>query len=562
MATVNYSWTLPTVGGSTNTWGTLVNTILTDIDAKMFAKTGGAITAPAAGDVMVLSNGGSTPLPMNFYSGSNLAGISTAANLSGTQKLVFNKGSLVTSLEAGIGGAVALSVNGVNIATTSSTGLAVTGQVTTTDNVGVGVTPSAWGTGVSQRAIQLPATAIYSYSDSRGEFLTNSYSNGTNYIYRVNYAALKYVQDVSSGAHSWYTAPSGTAGNTITFNQAMTLDASGNLLVGAVGGSSHVMKKASAEGNPVLEVGSSTTGYRSALFYTAAAEGWTGSATALYVGKNSSNGRSINAGGTVNQSGADYAEYERNNGTKFAKGQVVGFKEDGTLTDVYADAIRFGVKSTNPGLVGGDSWGAEKQVGKRPDEPQFAAPEYQGQQDPGVAPIEPAQQTLPEDASDDDKAKAAEDLASAHAAWGTASAEYEKLAYEYRAARQDHEARVAVAKNLFDTATYPEYQRALTAFEARLETERQTVDRIAYCGKVPVAVYGATPGGYIVADEGSDGKIIGKFVADPDFAQYKKAVGRVNRIMDSEASAHLSDAINSTDLMQFVGMAEVAVIIH
>jgi hypothetical protein len=36
----------------------------------------------------------------------------------------------------------------------------------------------------------------------------------------------------ASGQHQWKTAPSGTAGDTITFTQAMTLDASGNLLVG------------------------------------------------------------------------------------------------------------------------------------------------------------------------------------------------------------------------------------------------------------------------------------------------------------------------------------------
>jgi hypothetical protein len=36
----------------------------------------------------------------------------------------------------------------------------------------------------------------------------------------------------AQGAHFWFTAPSGTAGNTITFTQAMTLDASGNFLVG------------------------------------------------------------------------------------------------------------------------------------------------------------------------------------------------------------------------------------------------------------------------------------------------------------------------------------------
>jgi hypothetical protein len=32
--------------------------------------------------------------------------------------------------------------------------------------------------------------------------------------------------------HQWFNAPSGTAGNAITFTQAMTLDASGNLMMG------------------------------------------------------------------------------------------------------------------------------------------------------------------------------------------------------------------------------------------------------------------------------------------------------------------------------------------
>jgi hypothetical protein len=40
----------------------------------------------------------------------------------------------------------------------------------------------------------------------------------------------------NSGKHMWFTAASGTAGNAITFTQAMTLDASGNLGVGLTAG--------------------------------------------------------------------------------------------------------------------------------------------------------------------------------------------------------------------------------------------------------------------------------------------------------------------------------------
>jgi hypothetical protein len=42
----------------------------------------------------------------------------------------------------------------------------------------------------------------------------------------------------TGGIHSWHNAPSGTAGNAITFTQAMTLDASGNLGVGTTSPSS------------------------------------------------------------------------------------------------------------------------------------------------------------------------------------------------------------------------------------------------------------------------------------------------------------------------------------
>jgi hypothetical protein len=54
------------------------------------------------------------------------------------------------------------------------------------------------------------------------------YNSGWKYI--ASTASSMYYNQ--TGAHYWLTAPSGTAGNAITFTQAMTLDASGNLAVG------------------------------------------------------------------------------------------------------------------------------------------------------------------------------------------------------------------------------------------------------------------------------------------------------------------------------------------
>jgi hypothetical protein len=59
--------------------------------------------------------------------------------------------------------------------------------------------------------------------------LHNAYYNG-GYVYASSNPASYYQQ--SSGNHTWYNAPSGTAGNAITFTQAMTLNASGNLILG------------------------------------------------------------------------------------------------------------------------------------------------------------------------------------------------------------------------------------------------------------------------------------------------------------------------------------------
>ena len=96
-------------------------------------------------------------------------------------------------------------------------------------NLGLGVTPSAWGS--SWRAFEMNGFGLMSNASNPGMYLMgNAYYNGTNYIYKATAAASNYTQ--TAGEHKWFNAPSGTAGNAITFTQAMTLDASGNLGVG------------------------------------------------------------------------------------------------------------------------------------------------------------------------------------------------------------------------------------------------------------------------------------------------------------------------------------------
>ncbi len=98
-------------------------------------------------------------------------------------------------------------------------------------NVGVGVTPSAWQS--AYRAIEIAKTgnAIFSNNASNNNilFTQNAYYDGA---WKYGYTAFAAHYEIQNGAHKWYNAASGTAGGSISWTQSMTLDASGNLLVG------------------------------------------------------------------------------------------------------------------------------------------------------------------------------------------------------------------------------------------------------------------------------------------------------------------------------------------
>jgi hypothetical protein len=105
-------------------------------------------------------------------------------------------------------------------------------RIDASGNLGLGVTPRAWNS--AGRAIELGrvGSSIFSFQGSgSGAILTsNAFYNGGGWKYANTDVATTY--ETGEGKHRWFVAPSGTAGNAITFTQAMTLDASGNLLVG------------------------------------------------------------------------------------------------------------------------------------------------------------------------------------------------------------------------------------------------------------------------------------------------------------------------------------------
>jgi hypothetical protein len=94
-------------------------------------------------------------------------------------------------------------------------------------NLGLGVVPSAWGSVV--KALQIGNSSLVGSSTQM--LLSQNYVfNGSTDAYIANGPAAQYYQ--VGGTHQWRTAPSGTAGAALSFTQAMTLDSSGNLLVG------------------------------------------------------------------------------------------------------------------------------------------------------------------------------------------------------------------------------------------------------------------------------------------------------------------------------------------
>jgi hypothetical protein len=107
-------------------------------------------------------------------------------------------------------------------------------RIDSSGNVGVGVTPSAWYTTGGYRALQIGNASLYGRNSTNSEayLSANAFENASaSPTYITSSFASRYTQD--NGVHKWLTAPSGTAGNTITFTQAMTLNAAGSLVLGA-----------------------------------------------------------------------------------------------------------------------------------------------------------------------------------------------------------------------------------------------------------------------------------------------------------------------------------------
>jgi hypothetical protein len=213
-----------TIAGASITSG---NATLTNLTA-----TTGNITTSNISTLTVTSN--ATIAGVSVTSGN-----ATLTNLTATTANLTNANvTSVLTVAAGTNAAPAITTSGdpntgIFFPAADTVGIATGGterlRVDSAGNAGLGVTPNTWYSGT--KAIEIGATTALMDISGQTNLYQNAYLNAAgSLIYKTNNFATQYRS--LNGQHQFFTAASGTAGNTITFTQAMTLDASGNLGIG------------------------------------------------------------------------------------------------------------------------------------------------------------------------------------------------------------------------------------------------------------------------------------------------------------------------------------------
>ena len=262
-------------------------------------------------------------------------------------------------------------------------------------NLGLGVTPSAWGSGL--KALQVGANSyasLFDFDNGVTFLSSNLFWTGSAYsrISASSRWSFAYSQDTTNGAHTWLTSTAAGTG-TPTMSTLMTLDASGNLGIGATsslspltiersgGTGAEIKLNQTGTGGRDYRIGSTGSGYGSAgnlIFYDATASQERARITSggdLLVNTTTTAGivtvdqRSSSGTGSVtsaynhfhaNTKYVDFLWYGSNIGAIANEGGTgVGFYTSGTTNGIYhigANIVGFKTNNTERARItsGGD----------------------------------------------------------------------------------------------------------------------------------------------------------------------------------------------------------------
>ena len=196
---------------------------------------------------LLIGNGGATPTTnyLPKFTGASTIGNSVVYESSGSVYLgtayVLNRtntGGYFTGVSDNFGftydGTAANISNGSATPMKFFTSGALKMTLDASGNLGLGVTPSAWA---FYKALQVQAASIANFDNADNTIIgSNVFYGGSPSDFRYISTGTSTMYRLNSGIHSWSTAASGTAGAAISFTQAMTLTATGNLGVGTSAG--------------------------------------------------------------------------------------------------------------------------------------------------------------------------------------------------------------------------------------------------------------------------------------------------------------------------------------